>query len=118
MNLISDVLVTFVNKICKILLSNVIILIFLLLQYLNKINVFSYLFSFFYKGCKRNLTEDDLYQYRKSHDSSQLGDELEIAWNKEKKKKKEPSLFKILMKVHGVELFFIYILSFIKDGVR
>ncbi|KAJ3652255.1 hypothetical protein Zmor_018236 [Zophobas morio] len=62
---------------------------------------------FFYKGYKKQITEEDLYGPLKDHKSKLLGDKLEEAWLTELKTQKNPSLWRTLRKVFGLE-FFLY----------
>ncbi|RZC41834.1 ABC tran domain containing protein, partial [Asbolus verrucosus] len=61
----------------------------------------------FFKGYEKQLTEDDLYGPLKEHESKKLGDIIEAAWDTEIKTHKDPSLWRILRKVFGLE-FVIY----------
>ncbi len=62
----------------------------------------------FFKGRKRELVEDDLYQALKTHKSSVFGDKLSRAWNNELRKAEEngqnPSLLKAILKVFGWQI--------------
>ncbi|RZB40188.1 ABC tran and/or MMR HSR1 domain containing protein, partial [Asbolus verrucosus] len=58
----------------------------------------------FVKGFKRDLTEDDLYGPLKTHESKRLGDKLERTWIKEANLHRNPSLWRSLTKVYGVEI--------------
>lgn len=69
------------------------------------------------KGYKRELIEDDMYQQRKSHDSGQLGNRLEVAWMKEKERRKDPSLVKVISKTFGMECLPLYALAIIAELV-
>lgn len=65
----------------------------------------------FFKGRKRELVQDDLYQALDSHKSSVLGDKLSKAWDKELKKceenGKEPSLLKAILNVFGWQIMLL-----------
>lgn len=76
------------------------------------------MFPLFYRGFKRDLTEDDMYQCRKEHEAGHLRDKLEIAWNKERKRKKDPSLLKVLFKIFRVEIVLLVISATILDIIR
>ena len=58
----------------------------------------------FVKGFKKDLTEEDLYDPLKAHESSRLGDKLEKSWLQEANLRRHPSLWKTLIKVYGVEI--------------
>lgn len=77
----------------------------------------------FFKGRKRVLDQDDLYDPLPSHKSNLLGDTLSQAWENEVKKKtaegKPPSLLKAGIKVFGGQLILSGILLFILEiGIR
>lgn len=59
-----------------------------------------------------------MYQHRKKHDSKMLGDKLEAAWQKEIKRKKDPSLLKALLKVFYMECLLFYVVAFVVEGAR
>lgn len=80
--------------------------------------LFSHMFPFFARGFKRDLTEDDMYQCRKGHDAGCLRDKLEVAWNKERKRKKDPSLLMVLFKIFSTEIVLLVISSIILDTIR
>lgn len=61
----------------------------------------------FYKGYRKDLSEEDLFPTLSQHDSTMLGDKLEKEWYKQLKSKKEPSLWKALVNVFGIELFWL-----------
>ncbi|XP_060517933.1 ATP-binding cassette subfamily C member 4-like [Cylas formicarius] len=65
---------------------------------------FTWIVPLFRKGFKRDLEEDDLYPALSAHDSTYLGDKLEREWEKEVKNKKDPSLWKALMRVFGKQV--------------
>ncbi|KAF2896736.1 hypothetical protein ILUMI_09443 [Ignelater luminosus] len=58
----------------------------------------------FCRGFQKDLEEEDLFKPLTSHKSSILGDKLEKAWKKELKLNKNPSLWKALRAVFGLEL--------------
>nr|XP_023018987.1 probable multidrug resistance-associated protein lethal(2)03659 [Leptinotarsa decemlineata] len=64
---------------------------------------FWWLPSFLWKGLKKEIEEDDIYETEKSQESALLGGKLEIAW-KEELNKENPSLAKALFRVFGGEL--------------
>lgn len=76
------------------------------------------MFPLFLKGIKKDLTEDDMYRHRNEHDAGRLCDKLEIAWNKERKRKKDPSLLKVLFKIFKIDIILLVIWAAIIDGVR
>lgn len=78
----------------------------------------SWLFPYFVKGYKRELTEDDMYRHRKIHDSKMLGDRLEAAWSHETSNRVEPSLNKALLKVFGLEIFYISCIPLVGEACR
>lgn len=77
----------------------------------------------FVKGFRKTLNEEDLFETLHDQKSNYLGDLLEEAWEKEKIKS-EPSLWRALWKVFGlnfislgllatsVELIFKYVIYF------
>lgn len=71
---------------------------------------------FFIRGYKRELLADDMYRHRTNHDSGTLGDKLEAAWNKERERKKEPSLLTAIIKVFYLEYLLLYALAIIIEG--
>ncbi|KAH1001477.1 hypothetical protein HUJ04_005494 [Dendroctonus ponderosae] len=78
-----------------------------------KANVFSkvffiWTFPLFKKGLKRDLLEEDLYPSLASHDSSYLGDKLQLQWQKQMSNKtKNPSLWRALVGVFGKQMFLL-----------
>lgn len=72
----------------------------------------SWLIPYFKKGFKRELNEDDMYGPLKTHESKRLGDKLEIAWNYEIANKKDPSLWRAVLKVFSKELVLYGIFNF------
>ncbi|XP_063925187.1 probable multidrug resistance-associated protein lethal(2)03659 isoform X2 [Zophobas morio] len=67
---------------------------------------FCWQLPFFYKGYKKQITEEDLYGPLKDHKSKLLGDKLEKTWLTELKTQKNPSLWRTLRKVFGPEFLF------------
>ncbi|KAK9745323.1 ABC transporter transmembrane region [Popillia japonica] len=72
-------------------------------------NIFSILtFAFTWdtikKGYRKDINEDNIYKTLKKHDSNILADKLEEEWKKESKVR-EPTIFKILLKVFGKQYF-------------
>ncbi|XP_030765293.1 probable multidrug resistance-associated protein lethal(2)03659 isoform X2 [Sitophilus oryzae] len=66
---------------------------------------FIWMLPLFVKGLKKDLLEEDIYPSLKSHDSKLLGDKIEKYWKTElKNNRKNPSLWKCLLKVFGKEL--------------
>ncbi|XP_055612034.1 probable multidrug resistance-associated protein lethal(2)03659 [Uranotaenia lowii] len=67
--------------------------------------VFAWVLPIFYKGSKKELGPEDLYQPLKDHKSSSLGNKLCQAWEDEistkRAKGKEPSLFRAGTRVFG-----------------
>lgn len=68
----------------------------------------SWVFPVFFKGRKRELVQDDLYQALDSHKSNVLGDKLSRAWQKEIKNAREngkkPSLLSAMLNVFGWQI--------------
>ncbi|XP_072399246.1 probable multidrug resistance-associated protein lethal(2)03659 [Diabrotica undecimpunctata] len=79
--------------------------------------LFWWLLPLFKKGYSKELTEDDMYQHRKSHDSGDLGDELEKIWNKQLTKKK-PSVIKALAKRFVPEWIMLNCIILISESIR
>ncbi|XP_039296024.1 probable multidrug resistance-associated protein lethal(2)03659 [Nilaparvata lugens] len=84
---------------------------------------FSWTFPMFRLGYKRDLEVTDLYATLKEHSSNNLGDKFERKWNEEyskaTKRKKEPSLTKVVFSVFGGDIaFFGFFLLFIEVVVR
>lgn len=55
------------------------------------------------KKFKNQHRDEDLYQPLKEHKSKELGDKLEQAWFNEEQSNKNPSFWKILVKLFGLE---------------
>lgn len=66
---------------------------------------------------KRELNEDDMYGALKTHESKRLGDKLEVAWNYEIENKKNPSLWRAVLKVFYKELLLYGIFNFFLEFV-
>lgn len=66
--------------------------------------VSSWLLPYFVKGFKRELTEDDMYETCKEHESRKLGMKLEAAWTQQLKRSKDPSLTWALFKVFKADI--------------
>ncbi|KAJ8954552.1 hypothetical protein NQ318_000786, partial [Aromia moschata] len=58
-----------------------------------------WLLPYFVKGFNRQLTEEDMYGALKDHEAKRLGDKLEEAWRYEVEHKRNPSLWKAIIKV-------------------
>ncbi|XP_066255316.1 probable multidrug resistance-associated protein lethal(2)03659 isoform X2 [Euwallacea similis] len=74
---------------------------------------YTYMWPIFSSGLKKDLTEADILPPFKAHNSQDLGDRLEIAWNQEMKTKPDPSLWRVLWRVYWKDFFytgFIWIL--------
>lgn len=101
---------------------------------------FAYTLPTFWAGCRRDLEVTDLYKTLKQHNSNYLGTRISKIWqkdyeayrkqklmNKEKgssdenytgrKKLKEPSLLKVLMKCFGLQLIFYGVIYAVSDIV-
>ena len=68
---------------------------------------FRYAVRLFQKGFKRDLGEDDLYEVLKSYRSKKLGDQLELEWEKQKKKGKNLSVVRLMLNCYGV--YYLYL---------
>lgn len=84
---------------------------------------FWYTLSFFRKGYKNKISEDDLTVPLEAHKSSIVGDKLSHAWSKEVEKyngtKRKPSLHRALHKCFGHELVFYGMMAVIAElGIR
>lgn len=81
---------------------------------LIKMILHSYTLPVFFKGRKRELAQDDLYQALDSHKSNILGDKLNAAWAKELKKceenGKKPSLLSAILNVFGWQIMLLGII--------
>lgn len=65
---------------------------------------FCWLFPYFVKGFKNQITEDDMPGPLKTHESGILGDKLENAWNYQVTNNEKPSLLTALLAVFYKEL--------------
>ncbi|KAF2896737.1 hypothetical protein ILUMI_09444 [Ignelater luminosus] len=85
----------------------------------NFLSVLTFAFTLptFRQGYRRDLEEDDITEHLAAHDSKSLGNKLEDAWNKELKLHKKPSLYRALLKVFGIELFFLGLIVFFLELV-
>ncbi|KAI2474069.1 ATP binding cassette (ABC) protein subfamily C member, provisional [Diabrotica virgifera virgifera] len=89
---------------------------------LDTSNVFSkvlfwWLIPLFKKGYNKELTEDDMYQHRESHDSGDLGDQFEKIWNKQLTKRK-PSVIKAIAKRFIPEWIMLNCIIIISETIR
>lgn len=78
---------------------------------------FSWLFPYFVKGFRNQITEDDMPGPLKSHDSSRLGDKLEKAWEYQVSQKEKPSLLKALLTVFYKELSVYGLLLLVQEFI-
>ncbi|CAH0557333.1 unnamed protein product [Brassicogethes aeneus] len=69
-------------------------------------------FSILYKGCKKELDEDDLYKPLKEHESHKLGDRLEDFWKQEKSTNKHPKLWRAIWNMFKKEIIGYGVLQF------
>ena len=74
---------------------------------------FSYTVTLFRKGHKQDLEEDDLYEVLSDYRSKELGDQLEAEWEKEKKRGKGISIFRVLWSCYGWEYFLLGLIQLI-----
>lgn len=83
--------------------------------------VFWWIKNLFWKGSKKDLEVEDLYNTMPTDRSEMLGDELEKYWKMEicraKETKRKPRLLKAIVKTFGRFYFFVGILQFITWGV-
>ncbi|XP_074031100.1 LOW QUALITY PROTEIN: probable multidrug resistance-associated protein lethal(2)03659 [Leptinotarsa decemlineata] len=79
---------------------------------------FCWLLPYFRKGYKRELTEDDMYQHRRKHDSGKLGDRMEAAWDRQVAKNDNPSLMKALCSVFLLELVLLGTILVVSEIIR
>jgi ATP-binding cassette subfamily C (CFTR/MRP) protein 4 len=63
----------------------------------------------FKTGLKKELSEEDLYQTLKTHESNPLANQLEEAWNVQLQKT-SPSLWKVIWNVHKWEIIVLIIM--------
>ncbi|XP_056644024.1 ATP-binding cassette sub-family C member 4-like isoform X1 [Diorhabda sublineata] len=78
---------------------------------------FCWLLPLFVKGYKTDLTEDDIYKQRNSHESGKLGNKLEHKW-KQQLTQKHPSLIKASAATFVGEFIVINIIIIISEVVR
>ncbi|EFA03657.2 probable multidrug resistance-associated protein lethal(2)03659 [Tribolium castaneum] len=86
----------------------------------KKANIISKLFfcwplPLFVKGFRKDLTEDDLYGTLKAHKSNLLGDKLEKKWIKETNNHRNPSLWRVLFQVYGLETILYGVVLLIQE---
>ncbi|XP_074025677.1 probable multidrug resistance-associated protein lethal(2)03659 isoform X3 [Leptinotarsa decemlineata] len=83
---------------------------------------FWYTIPTFIQGFKRDLEEADLTETLTEHKSSILGNKMEMYWKAEEeraaKKKKKPSLQRVLIKVFGLEFLFYGIVLALSELIR
>nr|XP_023018988.1 multidrug resistance-associated protein 4-like [Leptinotarsa decemlineata] len=72
---------------------------------------------FLWKGLKKEIEEDDIYETEKSQESALLGGQLEMAWKKELNKE-NPSLARALFRVFGGELAIFALYHIFAEGVK
>ncbi|RZC33096.1 multidrug resistance-associated protein [Asbolus verrucosus] len=60
---------------------------------------FSWTIPIFKKGLKKELSEEDLYQTLREHESNRLAKKLEKAWDDQLKQNLKPSLWKAIWKI-------------------
>lgn len=72
-------------------------------------------------GLKREITENDLYPTLFEDQSDHIADRLEILWGnhaeKCKKKKKKPSVTKVLLKAYGKKFIFFGLFSLAEEAI-
>lgn len=68
---------------------------------------FGYTLPTFRKGFNKDLQEEDIPENWSAHASRELGNRLEEAWNKELKTRKNPSLWRALARVFGLDFMVI-----------
>ncbi|CAG9854730.1 unnamed protein product [Phyllotreta striolata] len=79
---------------------------------------FCWLLPFFVKGYKTDLSEEDIYEHRRSHDSEMLGRKLEAEWEKQVAKGDNPSLIKAIANVFILELVLFNLVVIIHEIIR
>ncbi|EFA04142.2 ATP-binding cassette sub-family C member 4 [Tribolium castaneum] len=62
---------------------------------------FIYAIKLFKKGFTRDLEESDLYDVLSDYKSKKLGDQLELEWEKQKKRRKNLSIVRLLLSCYG-----------------
>uniref|UniRef100_A0A1Y1K3R3 ABC transmembrane type-1 domain-containing protein n=1 Tax=Photinus pyralis TaxID=7054 RepID=A0A1Y1K3R3_PHOPY len=70
---------------------------------LFNILLFKYAFNIIYTGTRRNLKMDDIYEVLPNFEASQLYSRMTQEWQKELKTSKNPSIFKIFLRMFGWE---------------
>nr|XP_023018986.1 multidrug resistance-associated protein 4-like [Leptinotarsa decemlineata] len=73
--------------------------------------------SFIWKGLKKEMDEDDIYETEKSQESAMLGGKLEMAWKRELNKE-NPSLARALFRVFGGELAIFALYHIFAESVK
>ncbi|XP_063913515.1 probable multidrug resistance-associated protein lethal(2)03659 [Zophobas morio] len=80
---------------------------------------FCWALPLFVKGFKKDLVEDDLWGTLKAHESKLLGDRLEQAWLQEANSRRNPSLWRALIRVFGKECaLYGFILALIEFVIK
>ncbi|KAJ8983678.1 hypothetical protein NQ317_003466 [Molorchus minor] len=78
---------------------------------------FCWMLPLFVKGFKKELNEDDMYGAMEAHESNKLGSKLEASWSYEIAHKKNPSLWRALLRVfkfdYAVVVFTLLLLEFV-----
>lgn len=70
------------------------------------------------RGLKKDLTEEDLYEPLKSHESRLLTNKIKKIWDKETKlNKKNPSFRKVILKTFYSELLYYIFFLLIQEVV-
>ena len=74
------------------------------------------------KGYRKDLEEEDLFEAEREDQSKVLGDLLEVEWKKEQDashggKKKQPSLFKALLRSFGGQYAFLGLFTAFEECV-
>lgn len=73
----------------------------------------------FKKGNKKEFDEDDIPEHLGKHDSKTLGDKLEKAWKREESLNKNPSLWRAIRNVFGLEFILLgFLVMFIELVVK
>lgn len=63
--------------------------------------IFSFTYNIFKKGIRKELNEEDVYEMLKDYRAKKLGDKLEREWDKEVKRNKDPSVFRMMLRCFG-----------------
>ncbi|KAJ3656111.1 hypothetical protein Zmor_015210 [Zophobas morio] len=80
---------------------------------------FCWALPLFVKGFKKDLVEDDLWGTLKAHESNLLGNRLEQAWLKEENSRRNPSLWRALIRVFGKEcVFYAFIVAVMEFVIK